>query len=324
MNGLIASAFATSVVDLTTAHINFEIKVGDFAWVQFWCDGTPYGVKVSVGTQDKDLINLDRFSSIPVVQGTKIYVTNDVRPGRSQLLLVFSRTTPLSPWLAPGQITLPELAARLGSIHTFDRRGEVLWYDDFESNLNKWEVTLNGTRAAAGLSNSYARSGALSCKLTSGSGINDSAQIAKYLPYKTTGRIGFEVSWIRNANLAYNFSLYLYNGTNYSLGLLAYGPTAKTITLLYGTIYSVAITTDQPTFANAYLFNTIKLVCDFTTKKYVRLIFNNVVYDISQYTMRTVASASAPHIEAIIMPTTDVASNQACYVDDAIITENEP
>ena len=46
---------------------------------------------------------------------------------------------------------LGELAARLGSIVSHDRRGDVIWLDGFEDGLDKWQPTTSGSGAAVDL-----------------------------------------------------------------------------------------------------------------------------------------------------------------------------
>src|SRR4030042_6725681 len=56
-----------------------------------------------------------------------------------------------------------ELARRLGSITTFDGRGYILWYDDFEGGAvgTRWTTSGTVTQSAA-----YCRNGTYSCKIT--------------------------------------------------------------------------------------------------------------------------------------------------------------
>ena len=311
-------AFSTKEVDLTSAHTNLEVSVGDFRWVQFWCDGSPIGITVGIATQD-NVISLEKFSTVPVVSGTKVYVTNDVRSGRSKLLLVFSRTAPLESYLG-GQISLAEVAARLGSIHTFDRRGNILWYDDFEDGLNKWEVSLSGTGPSVALTNAQARKGALSCKLVSGTSGGAYSQINAYLPYNILSRMGFESAFTANGDTEYTWRFWFYDGTNYYEASVTYSATDWLE--IWTTAGWVAVA-NVPLLHSDSLFHILKLVVDPITHKYVRLILNNTEYDVSASDMLPTANATAPHT-LVTFRVTKGSSGDTVYIDNVIVTQNEP
>ena len=72
------------------------------------------------------------------------------------------------------QVTdLGELAVRLGSPISHDRRGDVIWWDDFECTLNKWQTVANGAGSSVALSDARARNGRYSALLISGSAVVD-------------------------------------------------------------------------------------------------------------------------------------------------------
>ena len=97
-----------------------------------------------------------------------------------------------------GLADLGELAVRLGSIITFDRRGDIVWFDDFEGDVFKWERDPSGVDAAIIVSPEAARNGAFSAKLTTGNLADDHATILHHLPYPVTSRVGFEISFTVN------------------------------------------------------------------------------------------------------------------------------
>ncbi|GAH71394.1 unnamed protein product, partial [marine sediment metagenome] len=58
---------------------------------------------------------------------------------------------------------------------------------------------------------------------------------------------------------------------------------------------------------------------------YIRAILGDVEYDMSALSYRHTADPdTTPHWEQIVDIITGVASNQSAYVDDAIVTQNEP
>ncbi len=85
-----------------------------------------------------------------------------------------------------------ELAARLKSIVTFDRRGNIIWMDDFEGAILLWETALSGTDAAIAISAASAHQGSTSCKLTAGKTATRYAIIRKDLAPVKESRFGLE------------------------------------------------------------------------------------------------------------------------------------
>lgn len=218
-----------------------------------------------------------------------------------------------------------ELAVRLGSISSHDRRGDVIWFDDFEDTIAKWDQYPIGTGALIEQSADSARNGGRSCKLTTGDAISNYAAILKWLPYPILSKIGFEISFTLDADLShvYNY-LRLYDGVKRYSPWVDYRPDVKQ--LYYGDKNGDAqLLADNLELAKySTYYHTWKLVVDLVTKKYVRLILDEKTYDLSSYEIYPLANTTLPCINALHWVTTGVASNQSVYVDDAIITQNEP
>ncbi|GAG14536.1 unnamed protein product, partial [marine sediment metagenome] len=94
-----------------------------------------------------------------------------------------------------------ELAARQGSIVTFDRRGNVIWYDDFESSLNKWLLYDLGVGAAVVESNEAARNGLVSCKVTTSAVLGQYSGIRHDHMIPVLSKLGFEISAAHENNI---------------------------------------------------------------------------------------------------------------------------
>lgn len=222
-----------------------------------------------------------------------------------------------------------ESAARLGSIVTFDRRGDVIWLDDFENNLNKWSLAGVGVGGGVALSILAARSGASSCALTTGDVINDWRRITRETPYPVLGRLGFEISFVYNDDISeYLWQMEVYTGpagtwTRPQVRFVPGAPPTLAIVESDGVTWTpLSITVSLA--EGLQLFNTLKLVGNFLTNTYERVILNNVEYDASAHAMQSVPSVAPAHLAIHFHVATRVNSNQVVYADDAIITQNEP
>lgn len=312
---LIAKRPATYEVlslDAATARDNVEYTlIGNFILVQNYHSTVHFSLRLN----EKDFPALD-LSELTAISGLfhRLFISNVA--GNGNIVLKVCRGIMLQ---ASDTISLAELAARLGSIDTFDRRGEVLWLDDFENNINKWNQTLGGGSIA--LSTDQARSGANSAKLTTAATGTDAASLRWIMGYPVLSKFGFEVSF---ANLStkgrFQISFVYCTGTKMVVGGLDYYSATGILSLSGG----VQIDT-LGLYTSATTWNTIKVVIDSAQNKYVRAILNNKEYDISASSLVETALVEAAHLEAIVAIWRDAAAAAvSIYVDDAIITQNEP
>lgn len=309
-------------LDASTARENALLpKAGNFIVVDSY--DSPVEFKVRLNEQSNGEINLNRH---PAIEGVfyQIFVTNPAGPGQIRLLI--GRGLNIQP--ASTSITLEELAARLGSINTFDRRGEVIWMDDFEDNINKWNQTALGTGASIALSTEQANSGNKSAKLIAGSDGLRSAQIDKYLGYSALSKYGFEAV-INIGSTAPQYFTYniifedVSGGGSSYYGSLRY--TVATQTMAYqalgGAWINLSPTVGLPAFNS--LFHHFKLVVDGVNKTYVRAIVNNKSWELSNAPLAQSLVVS-DKLTATIYVLSNSGQNGVIYVDDAIVTQKEP
>lgn len=218
-----------------------------------------------------------------------------------------------------------ELAARLGSIDTFDRRGDVIWLDDFEDNINKWLQLTLGTGASIALSNEAARNGGYSAKLVTGNAIDNYAYILKRLPYPVIGAFGFEISNnLASTDIDIEIRLDLNTGSRLKQAVFWWSDSDKKVYIQTDTVNKLEVAAGVDLWVAVSLFHTFKLIADFDRMIYKRIIINNISLDLSSYSLRDVANSTSPRLNASLWFHTLTAANKTIYTDDAIITQNEP
>lgn len=219
-----------------------------------------------------------------------------------------------------------ELAVRLGSIVTFDRRGDVVWLDDFEDGIIKWEAKTDGTGSVITSDSTTARNGGKCAKLVPGSADLDTATINHFGPTMALSKTGIEISFTIDADHEQiDIHLDFFTGSNllaFRIRLLL-----SDLTLRYrdenATYVSIATITQPRT--DTKTFHTLKLVVDPDTQKYVRLIYDNTEYDISAKLPRVSSDTTDSHLLFTArVVNSDAGGNPAAYFDDAIVTQNEP
>lgn len=220
---------------------------------------------------------------------------------------------------------LAELAARLGSVVTHSREGSIVHIETFEHGLGPWNPTGYGTGAEIYISTTAYRSSGYSCKMTAGSDGSAAAKIFRKFPYPQLGMYGLEFSW-QNGQAPDNIQCRLayYDGTNEHQFSIRYRAAEQDLQVKdsTNTFQTFATGIDlMPGFAG---FQTFKLVADFENDEYVRLILNETEHDLSDYTPYIFAETDAPNVRVDIILWGNSGANNWCFVDDLILTQNEP
>lgn len=224
-----------------------------------------------------------------------------------------------------GEDVIYELAARLGSIVTFDRHGWVVWMDDFEDGLGKCTIVDSGTGSASARATDYVRSGGYSLKLTAGSDGLRKNMVYYFLPYPMVGKWGFEFSWRPDGNLDYlDFRAQVVDGANSHVLVVRYSYTDETLSYYDADGAWVVFATDVDLVPSDPHFNSWKLVVDFAETEYVRLLVNETSYDLSGYGGWEGVDVSALQMTVLLTHVGTSGKNAVLYVDDVIITQNEP
>lgn len=221
-------------------------------------------------------------------------------------------------------INLAELAARLGSINTVDRKGEVLWMDDFEGSKLKWSKVTTAAGSEVALTAFTARSGSQSVRLLQPTSAGSTVIVYADLPLLTTGKLGVEyhvAAWSVPRNYysvialddgSYSYQGYLrHNLLNSTLEI--YDSSGTWVELLF-----------EKYVTSPYLFHVFKLVVDPVTNKYDRVLFRDHEIDVSQYSLYKGTTVGAPLFTFNFYVTSGGAARHKVYLDDFIFTHNEP
>jgi len=224
-----------------------------------------------------------------------------------------------------GNVKNAELAARLGACSTMDRRGNLIWYDDFESTAaNKWGSTIDpgGTMA---LSTVQAWMGNQSMKTVTDVDLNDDVIMEKRFHLPVDRRIGVEFMFCMDTGKpTIRFYLAGYTGAVFFGAEIMYIHDTGKLYYWNSAGAYVELTRYDGTYVNFGSWFYMKLVIDADTKKYVRLIFGSSEYDLSALNMRSNADASESMLVLFITNRAGTAAASTVYFDNVILTQNEP
>jgi hypothetical protein len=220
---------------------------------------------------------------------------------------------------------LGEIAARLGSIDTFDRRGDVVLLHSFESGLGRFLAQLSGTGAAVDLSLTSPRSGQFSCRLVAGSTSQQRAGVATSVPVPPSSLIGLEASFVYLSvdTSAIRLQMVHQNQSrNYEYGLRWLR--ASQVLQVYNSSGAwVSVASGVPVGGGAGIFGTLKLVIDLANIRYVRGLLNRFAVDLSAYTPQDNGATAVDNL-AVGAHHDGTTGNPVAHVDDIIVTQNEP
>lgn len=216
---------------------------------------------------------------------------------------------------------LGEAVARLDSIVTFDRRGDVIDLDDFEGTVIIGEITAG----QVALDSTHVRSGSQALKITTAAAIGNNPHIAKRLSSFGSKRQGAEIHF-SNPTAVSHLEFYLEQDDAvarlfsevefyFNTGVI------RVSDRFAGWVNIATVATPQRL---ASLYYPIKLVVDFSTGMYVRLLLMDTEYDLSAYTMGTALPAAAPQTRCVMTYQADAAVISTLWLDDFIFTINEP
>jgi len=224
-----------------------------------------------------------------------------------------------------GLTDMAEAVARLGSVDTHNREGNVIFIETFAHGLGPWEVGAWGSGAEVIISAQKYRSNGFSCKLVAGSDGSRAAQIARAFPYPTLGNYSFEFSVNLDDNCQYLiWTLAHRDGAHEHQYQCMYMPADKKIVVTIAGGSSVDAMTDVDLYTSYGLFHTIKIVADFGHERYLRLIVNDREVDLSANDEYVFANSAYPHVMVALTLYGNVASNATAFVDDVILKQNEP
>jgi len=220
---------------------------------------------------------------------------------------------------------LAELAVRLGSIITYDRRGDVLWSDSFDYGLLAWRREPLGTGATISASCEFFRSHGFSAKLTAGSDDAALARIHRYFPLTVSGTHGVEASWtLHSQTKEVEIGIFVRDRGIETHFAVKYSLSEKKLYYIDENNILVILDDDVEIVSAWSLFHTWKLVWNTETGYYVRLLFDDRTYDMSDKKGYVTTYIAADYYKVALTQYGQAGVNSISYFDDAIFTINEP
>jgi len=219
---------------------------------------------------------------------------------------------------------LGELAVRLGSIVSYDRRGNVLWLDDFEDGLIKWKELIGVGVAPWDSATTKARNGGKSAYTSCSADTSPRAELSKGLPWRVAGKFGLEVSFATGANESQPYVKFqVYDGTQLYDFQIRFSTTNSLIQYRDADGNWQNLATGVNILKGDTYWHTLKLVIDSNEGEYIRVLFDGQDYSMAGIAGAVSASSIAPYLLITLANTTVGGVDSEIYYDDCIITQNE-
>lgn len=240
--------------------------------------------------------------------------------GRIEAFIVDSE----SQWGDVLKVGNADLAARLGSLQTWDWRGSLLYANDFAGGAGNLLKYPSGTGSLIALSPDYWMHGGYSLKMLGGSDGTRTTSFVGEIVHPPSDRVGFQVAYSligspetitiqlkRWAGGKTYFADLRQNRDDYDL---EYRNSAGSFIRLRNCF---APGEDEA-------FSYFKVVCDLNTLKYTRVLYSGYEDDL---TVQDLYQSGTGYLDAFYYTVTVVSrsgQNDGIYLDHVLLTVNEP
>src|SRR3990167_230055 len=180
---------------------------------------------------------------------------------------------------------LPELAARPGAPVTYDRRGEVLFIDDFSHGVSKWGLGGGGSDESLTLSTLICRSGQFSALLTPASDTLFQLIAQHAVPTLAPSALGLECHLAASLDvLSFEWRLHIADGATQHRFAVRYNNATNELQYLDDSAAWVAFAAPGNVFEDPSVFHSSKLVVNAELDAYDRFLLDDTAYPLSGFT----------------------------------------
>jgi len=220
---------------------------------------------------------------------------------------------------------LGEHAARMGSPHLWDRRGDVVHQTDFSVGLGVWYAFWWGPPAYVCLFTEWARSGAFCVKLVTDGDVTHPVGLRAYLPMPRIAGMGLEYSFsTRSTHLYWQWLMEWHIGTDEYRGFVRWDLSNNRLEYRGADHNWHVFATDVFWEDSNYILNTGKLVVDTSLWQYARFLLNDQTYPMAGWAVEhTVVLVGNWFVLRIYLYAPNLIYAEG-YVDSVIVTQNEP
>jgi len=220
---------------------------------------------------------------------------------------------------------MAELAERIGAIHSIDRLGDVIFNENFKDGICHWNTETGGLGETIEECGNRSEQGGFSLKILIPANDDAYAEIYRAMPYPIEGKIGFEFCNTTNAYMK-NITAWLlfYTGSIKIVFGIKFDITNENIYYWNEGDDWVLLDENVKILWTWYLFHRQKFIVDLLALEYVRHRTSTKTTNMSGKYPHTINDDSKPHIYIELYINGNADGIIETYLDNIIITQNEP
>lgn len=239
--------------------------------------------------------------------------------------LIAILTDPEDVWGTYQHMGLAELAARLGSLVSYDRRGNVVWLTDFTHGLQGVTPGVDNVASTVRITPLTSYVGGFSLEFDPRAAASSYGNYRRVLYPLIGGKVGAEFTFSFQPDpVAITFRIQYFDGDYRYPGEVTYTVADKDWTVLDDASDDVLVLENAEVQTGYESWHTLKVVIDTVTKKYHRLLIDGDVVDVSDISLLTVADTGLGVIDVKFEVQGSATAHAPGYLDSIIVTQNEP
>lgn len=220
---------------------------------------------------------------------------------------------------------LGELAARLGSVDTVNRQGNVILFDDFSGGLHQVTQYVTGASSYTELSRAFALAHGWSAHLYADGSAGARAAVNKFSPVPQAGHVSAEWMVAYDVYAQYiEFDLVAYAGATAYQGEVRLDYVNHALQYLNNAAVWTTFATNVYLTAWVQMFHSFKLVVDSVNGNYLRFIADGIVYSLAGIALYSAAVSPTNYIISTLTNWSNAPNPNDAYAGGCILTINEP
>lgn len=227
-------------------------------------------------------------------------------------------------WGEALRVGTAEATSRQNPIHSYDWRGNVIYFNTFEHGLPAGVVTLSGVGASVALDPAYWRNGGYALKLTGGSTIAGTAIWSMDIATTNTYRLGLACEFAITPT-ATRFAMRMdldFAGLHktFGVGVDVAGQQLQYIdpTGAWVNFHATELTPAPERFYK------MKMTVDAFTGRYIRCLYDDESYPMGAYSGDSAAGTGVTYTHYSFLLYSRPTFNDIAYLDSFVVTTNEP
>ena len=207
----------------------------------------------------------------------------------------------------------------------YDRRGNVVFLSDFDGGLEQFARSEVGNLAEQRTSAESRVTGAYCLRMQTSDTTDEVSTATTQIPIPNlTTRMGLEAAFaVPNAEIGFDIVIAFYQKPDLYQYTLTYR-TDQDRLFIHSPTGAGILLDDLKIREGSRAWHRMKIVADLENNTYVRALFDEHEFDISDYAGYSYTTGELNRIDIRLTACSRDATNRVIYWDDVIVTQNEP